>query len=175
MRVRLPTATSATSTEPRQPEGLASSRIWRRRESGFGIATGIADLAAREGIAEDLTLTVEQGVVGGTPVTGVDFEVRRQLRCPVEQSAQFDFYDGGGLDLAFLSFAEVDNWGNVNVSRFAGRPNGAGGIIHIAQNAKAVCFLGTLTAGGLVVEIEDGQVADPQGGRTSSVRFGLEQ
>ena len=160
MRVRLPTATSAQLDARLVIARRASLELYPGAvvNLGFGIATGIADLAAREGIAEDLTLTVEQGVVGGTPVTGVDFGVAVNYDALVEQSAQFDFYDGGGLDLAFLSFAEVDNWGNVNVSRFAGRPNGAGGFIHIAQNAKAVCFLGTLTAGGLVVEIEDGQM-----------------
>ena len=122
---------------------------------GYGIATGIAELVSQEDIAEDLTLTVEQGIVGGIPAKGNDFGAGINYDAMIEQSAQFDFYDGGGLDIAFLSFAEVDGLGNVNVSRFNGRPNGSGGFIHIAQNAKSVCFLGTLTAGGLEVSIGD--------------------
>jgi propionate CoA-transferase len=125
---------------------------------GFGVASGIADILAREGVADEVTLTVEQGIIGGTPASGNDFGAAVNYDALIEQSAQFDFYDGGGLDLAFLSFAEVDGAGNVNVSRFAGRPNGSGGFIHIAQNARSVCFLGTLTAGGLELAFEDGVV-----------------
>jgi propionate CoA-transferase len=126
---------------------------------GYGVATGIADIVAQEGVADELTLTVEQGVIGGVPAKGNDFGAGINYDALIEQSAQFDFYDGGGLDVAFLSFAEVDGIGNVNVSRFAGNPNGSGGFIHIAQNAKSVCFLGTLTAGGLRVAINDGEIS----------------
>ena len=75
---------------------------------GYGIATGIADLVSQEGVAEDLTLTVEQGIIGGIPAKGNDFGTAVNYDAMIEQSAQFDFYDGGGLDIAFLSFAEVD-------------------------------------------------------------------
>jgi propionate CoA-transferase len=125
---------------------------------GYGVSTGIADIVVQEGVAEDVTLTVEQGIIGGIPVKGNDFGAAVNYDAMIEQSAQFDFYDGGGLDIAFLSFAEVDAAGNVNVSRFNGRPNGSGGFIHIAQNAKSVCFLGTLTSGGLEVSIDHGVV-----------------
>jgi propionate CoA-transferase len=122
---------------------------------GYGVGTGIADVVDEEGVADDITLTVEQGVIGGVPVKGNDFGAAYNYDALIEQSAQFDFYDGGGLDIAFLSFAEVDSQGNVNVSRFNGRPNGSGGFIHIAQNAKTICFLGTLTSGGLECQIDE--------------------
>ena len=126
---------------------------------GYGISTGIPDILHREGVADAVTLTVEQGVIGGRPASGNDFGAAVNYDAMIEQAAQFDFYDGGGLDMAFLSFAEVDGVGNVNVSRFSGRPNGSGGFIHIAQNAKSVCFLGTLTAGGLRVRVADGAIS----------------
>jgi propionate CoA-transferase len=171
-RVRYDPAYSGELRIPRppKPEGLVDVRaaIIRRAalelfpgavvNLGYGISSGLADLIWREGVAEDVTLTVEQGVIGGTPVGGNDFGAAVNYDALIEQAAQFDFYDGGGLDVAFLSFAEVDGDGNVNVSRFAGRPNGSGGFIHIAQNARAVCFLGTLTAGGYKAEISDGSV-----------------
>ena len=125
---------------------------------GYGVSTGIARILAEEGLSEAVTLTVEQGIIGGLPVSGNDFGAAINYEALIEQASQFDFYDGGGLDIAFLSFAEVDGGGNVNVSRFAGKPNGSGGFIHIAQNSKTICFLGALTAGGLVASVQEGRL-----------------
>ena len=125
---------------------------------GYGVSTGIARILAEEGLSEAVTLTVEQGIIGGSPVSGNDFGAAINYEALIEQASQFDFYDGGGLDIAFLSFAEVDGGGNVNVSRFAGKPNGSGGFIHIAQNSKTICFLGALTAGGLVASVQEGRL-----------------
>jgi propionate CoA-transferase len=123
---------------------------------GAGISTGLSTVAAEEGLLDAAILTNEQGIIGGAPITGRDSGGGQNFAAMIEQPAQFDFYDGGGLDLAFLSFAEVDAQGNVNVSRFGDRIIGVGGFINIAQNAKCVIFSGTLTAGDLDIAWESG-------------------
>jgi propionate CoA-transferase len=118
---------------------------------GFGISNGISAVAAEEGFYRDLVLTVEQGVIGGVPAGGKDAGAGVNFDMMAPQPDQFDFYDGGGLDIAFLSFAEVDADGNVNVSRYGSSINGPGGFINISQGARKVVFSGTLTTGGTVV------------------------
>ena len=123
---------------------------------GAGISTGIAAVAAEEGIVDRIVLTNEQGFVGGAPLTGPDSGTAQNYDAVVDQPYQFDFYDGGGLDLAFLSFVEVDCQGSVNISRFGNKIVGVGGFINISQNARHVIFSGTFTAGGLEVACADG-------------------
>lgn len=122
---------------------------------GIGMPEGVAAVAREEGLIEHVTLTAEPGVVGGEPASGLDFGAAVNTDAVIGQSAQFDFYDGGGLDLACLGMAEFDAGGNVNVSRFGGRLAGAGGFINISQSARAVVFCGTLTSGGLDVAISE--------------------
>ncbi|MGE0751401.1 MAG: acyl CoA:acetate/3-ketoacid CoA transferase [Variibacter sp.] len=118
---------------------------------GFGVSNGISAVAAEEGFYRELTLTVEQGIIGGVPSGGKNAGAGVNFDMMAAQPDQFDFYDGGGLDIAFLSFAEVDRNGNVNVSRYGKSVNGPGGFINISQGARKVVFSGTLTTGGLVV------------------------
>ncbi|MEU0493953.1 CoA-transferase [Mycobacterium sp. NPDC006124] len=116
---------------------------------GSGISTGVSIAAAESGVLDGVVLTNEQGLVGGLPMSGLDAGAAVNYDAMIDQPYQFDFYDGGGLDIAFLSFAEVSRHGDVNISRFGGRIVGVGGFVNISQGARTVVFSGTLTAGGL--------------------------
>jgi propionate CoA-transferase len=142
---------------------------------GAGISTGLSTVAAEESVLGAAILTNEQGLIGGAPIMGRDSGGGQNFAAMIEQPAQFDFYDGGGLDLAFLSFAEVDADGNVNVSRFGDKIIGVGGFINISQNARCVVFSGTLTAGDLDIVWEDGNTVIRKEGRHRKFVQKLEQ
>ena len=142
---------------------------------GAGVSTGIANLAAEEGFLDQIVLTNEQGLIGGAPASGNDAGAAMNYSSMVDQPYQFDFYDGGGLDLAFLSFAQVDAQGSVNISRFGGRVIGIGGFQNIAQNAKRVVFGGTFTAGGLQISWRDGRTVIEREGRYNKFLAEIEQ
>lgn len=125
---------------------------------GAGMPTNIAAVANEENLTEQIILSMESGATGGVLASGLCSGASYNPDAILKQPDLFDFYGGGGIDVAYLGLAEADVHGNVNVSKFGGRVTGPGGFIDITQNAKKVCFLGTFTAGKSDIKIENGEV-----------------
>jgi propionate CoA-transferase len=142
---------------------------------GIGVPGGIADVAAEEGVSDLITLTSESGTIGGLPAGGHDFGLSRDADAYVEMASQFDWYSGGGVDVAFEGAAEVDAKGNVNVSKFNGMFVGCGGFIDITQHAGKVVYCGTFTAGGLKISIAAGKLAIDHEGKVKKYIGAVEQ
>jgi len=142
---------------------------------GIGVPEGISAVANEEGIGDQLFLTVEAGVIGGVPAGGLSFGASTNPTCMLDQANQFDFYDGGGLDVAFLGLAQCDKAGNINVSKFGPKIAGCGGFINITQNSKKVVYCGTFTAGGLKVEVGNGKLVIIKDGKFNKFINTVEQ
>jgi len=132
---------------------------------GIGYPEAVSAIANEENILSYLTMTVEPGIIGGMPLGGLDFGSSVNPEAVVSMPDQFDFYDGGGLDVTCLGFAQVTAEGNVNSSKFGSRVAGCGGFIDISQNSKRVLFMGTFTTGGIKTTVEAGRVRILEEGR----------
>jgi acyl CoA:acetate/3-ketoacid CoA transferase beta subunit len=120
---------------------------------GFGISAVVPRTLLEEGHAGAVTWAIEQGAVGGMPLTGFAFGRASNAWGYVPSPQQFTYFQGGGFDLSFLSFLEVHVEGNVNVSRPGKKPYltaGCGGFVDITAHARKFLFSGWFEAGAQV-------------------------
>ncbi|WP_338450176.1 malonate decarboxylase subunit alpha [Niallia oryzisoli] len=141
---------------------------------GVGMPALVSSVAAEEGMADEMTLTVEFGVFGGVPASGFDFGASYNAEAIIDHDAMFDFYDGGGLDVTFLGLAQLDQYGNVNVSQFGPKVTGPGGFINISQSSKKVVFVGQFTVGSKEI-FENNQLVILDHGRGKKIINDVEQ
>lgn len=166
--------------------GLDSKKVIARRAAlfindedvvnlGIGMPEKITNVLNEEGQLYKITLTIESGLLGGSPLGGKMFGASINPHIIYEQDRQFDYYDGGGLDVTFLGLAQADRFGNINVSKFGTKIAGCGGFINISQNTKKVVFCGTFTTNGLKEEIVDGKLNIIQEGKIKKFLEDVEQ
>lgn len=132
---------------------------------GIGMPEGIASVCGEERVHRFVTLTADPGIVGGVPMSGLDFGAAVNPSALIDHTSMFDYIQGGGLDVAFLGMGQCDRLGNVNSSKFGTRLTGCGGFIDISQNSRKVVFIGTFRAGGLQIAVENGRLHIEQEGR----------
>jgi len=125
---------------------------------GIGMAEGLGPVATEEGIADEMTIEIESGAVGGVMQGGLLFGASINPEALIDITLNFDILNSGVLDLTVLGMAETDQYGNVNVSKFGPKIVGPGGFIDMTSSAKKIIFCGTMTAGDLQIGIENGKL-----------------
>lgn len=141
---------------------------------GVGMPSLVSSVATEEGVVDEMTLTVEFGLFGGSPAPGMDFGASYNPDAIINHDNMFDFYDGGGLDVTFLGLAQLDQYGNVNVSKFGPRIMGPGGFINISQSSKKVVFMGQFTVGSKE-KFENNQMVIEDHGKRKKIVDHVEQ
>jgi propionate CoA-transferase len=170
LRVPLPKVRAVELTERKVIARRAALELSPSSVINVGVGSvpdQVPQVANEERIQDLITLNVDPGIMGGVPMSGLDFGAAVNYQAVIDHCSEFDFIDGGGLDAAFLGFGECDAQGNVNASRFGKRIPGCGGFIDISQNAKKVVFVGTFTSGGLEVAIGEGRLRIVKEGKHS--------
>jgi propionate CoA-transferase len=142
---------------------------------GIGMAAKVATILEEEGRRNEVIMTVESGIIGGVPQFGYDFGTGLNPDSIISQNDQFRNYDGGCLDITCLGMAEVDKFGNVNVSKFNNNIIGCGGFIDISQTADKVIFIGTLTYKGLDIEANNKGIQINKDGQVMKFKDEVEQ
>ena len=142
---------------------------------GVGMPDSVANACAEEGMSDYIYLSVESGPTGGVPIGGVVFGASVNPDSVIPTAEQFDAYNGGCLDMAIVGLAEVDKFGNVNVSKFGTRVTGPGGFINITQSTKKIIFMGTFTAVNLEEKIENGKLVILKDGEKNKFVSDVEQ
>ncbi|MCL2129294.1 MAG: hypothetical protein FWH35_02960 [Treponema sp.] len=137
---------------------------------GIGIPENVGRYASKLGILKDVSITVEAGGIGGLPAPGIAFGATIGADMICDMATQFDFYDGGGLDICFLGGLEVDMNGNVNVHKLEGNYAGIGGFANIIHATKNIVFCLSFNAKGLIVTQEDGVVQIKKEGSVSKFK-----
>lgn len=135
---------------------------------GFGISANVPRVLLEEGLHGDVTWAIEQGAIGGMPLLGFAFGCASNADAIMASPNQFTYFQGGGFDVALLSFLQVDGNGSVNVSKLEAKPYltaGCGGFVDITAHAKRIVFSGFFTAGA-VLEVGDGKLIILKEGKT---------
>lgn len=142
---------------------------------GVGIPSDVAAIANEENVGHVMKMTTESGIIGGVPASLPHFGSAYNPEAIIESYSQFDFYDGGGIDVSFLGLGQADKTGNVNVSKFNGKAMGIGGFMNVTTGSKKAVFCGTFTAGGLEVKVDEGKLIIIKEGKNKKFLNDVEQ
>lgn len=141
---------------------------------GYGLPADVATIVAEEEASNLIILTTEAGSFGGIPAPPPHFGNTYNAEAMIHHGSMFDYYDGGGLNVAYLGLAETDKYGNVNVSKFGGSVTGPGGFVNISQSAKKVIYVGSFTVGSKT-KIENGKLVIVEEGKRKKFLDHVEQ